>query len=221
MKIKISCIPNHLFSKFLFPLFFLIIFPFFFLTTADAERRSFFESNQLNSYENELSQKEIHIKYFGAVGDGITNDTKAFQKASAYLQANGGTLIIDPGTYIVGKQKLSGSYDAGSAYFAEPILEFNNATRPIMITGYKAILKAANGLKYGFFNPITGLPDSEQDFALRLNRIADVVSQQAIIEEINNAIYYIERNAHAKMLFHALTIRFYHILHNHEVAVVT
>lgn len=68
---------------------------------------------------------------------------------------------------------------------------------------------------------ITGLPDSEQDFALRLNRIADVASQQAIIEEINNAIYYIERNAHAKMLFHALTIRFYHILHNHEVAVVT
>ncbi|MFI5194435.1 MAG: hypothetical protein ACHQD7_10260, partial [Chitinophagales bacterium] len=68
---------------------------------------------------------------------------------------------------------------------------------------------------------MTGLPDKEQDFALRLNRIADVVCQQAIIEEINNAIYYIERNAHAKMLFHALTIRFYHILHNHEVAVVT
>jgi DNA polymerase-3 subunit delta' len=68
---------------------------------------------------------------------------------------------------------------------------------------------------------MTGLPDDEQDFALRLNRIADVVCQQAIIEEINNAIYYIERNAHAKMLFHALTIRFYHILHNHEVAVMT
>ncbi|MFI5124468.1 MAG: ATP-binding protein [Chitinophagales bacterium] len=68
---------------------------------------------------------------------------------------------------------------------------------------------------------LAGLPDSEQDFASRLNRIADVSSQQAIIEEIDKAIYYIERNAHAKMLFHALTIRFYHILHNHEVAVVT
>lgn len=102
----------------------------------------------------------IHIKNFGAVGDGIINDTKAFQSAAAYLQANGGTLIIDSGTYIVGIQKLSGSYEAGSAYFAEPILEFNNATKPIIITGYKAILKAADGLKYGFFNPITGQPDS-------------------------------------------------------------
>jgi DNA polymerase-3 subunit delta' len=66
-----------------------------------------------------------------------------------------------------------------------------------------------------------GLPSNEQDFALRLNKIADISCQQAIIEEINNAIYYIERNAHAKMLFHALTIRLYHILVNREVAVVT
>jgi hypothetical protein len=104
--------------------------------------------------------KVIHIKDYGAVGDGIANDTKAFQKAAAFLQKNGGTLIIDPGTYIVGKQRLSGSYLAGSSYFEEPILEFKNATKPIIIKGYKAILKAANGLKYGFFNPITGLPDS-------------------------------------------------------------
>ena len=62
---------------------------------------------------------------------------------------------------------------------------------------------------------------NEQDFALRLNKTADISCQQAIIEEINNAIYYIERNAHAKMLFHALTIRLYHILVNREVAVVT
>jgi DNA polymerase-3 subunit delta' len=66
-----------------------------------------------------------------------------------------------------------------------------------------------------------GLQASEQDFALRLNRIADVSCQEAIIEEINSAIYYIERNAHAKMLFHALTIRFYHIIVNREVAVIT
>jgi len=40
-------------------------------------------------------------------------------------------------------------------------------------------------------------------------------------EEVNKSIYYIERNAHAKMLFHALTIRLYHILANREEAVVT
>jgi DNA polymerase III subunit delta' len=65
------------------------------------------------------------------------------------------------------------------------------------------------------------LPDSEKDFALRLNKIADLSAQQAIAGEINKSIYFIERNAHAKMLFHALTIRLYHILANREEAVVT
>jgi DNA polymerase-3 subunit delta' len=54
--------------------------------------------------------------------------------------------------------------------------------------------------------------DAEKDFALRLNKIADIAQQRAIIEELDRAAYYIERNAHAKMLFHALTIKLYHIL---------
>jgi DNA polymerase III subunit delta' len=68
---------------------------------------------------------------------------------------------------------------------------------------------------------LADLPDAEKDFALRLNKTADLSAQQAIIEEINKSIYYIERNAHAKMLFHALTIRLYHILANREEVVVT
>jgi DNA polymerase-3 subunit delta' len=68
---------------------------------------------------------------------------------------------------------------------------------------------------------LTDMPDSEKDFAIRLNKIADLSSQQAIVKELNKSIYYIERNAHAKMLFHALTIRLYHILATREEAVVT
>ena len=102
----------------------------------------------------------IHIKDFGAIGDGIQNATESFQKASLYLQTHGGTLIIDPGTYIVGKQKLSGIYGAGSSYLAEPIINIKNAQKPILISGYKASLLAANGLKYGSFNPVTGEKDS-------------------------------------------------------------
>ena len=68
---------------------------------------------------------------------------------------------------------------------------------------------------------LADLPDSERDFALRLNKIADLSAQRSIVEEVNKSIYYIERNAHAKMLFHALTIRLYHILANREEAVVT
>jgi len=54
--------------------------------------------------------------------------------------------------------------------------------------------------------------EKERDFAIRLNKIAGIEQQQAIIEELDRASYYIERNAHGKMLFHALTIKLYHII---------
>jgi DNA polymerase-3 subunit delta' len=65
------------------------------------------------------------------------------------------------------------------------------------------------------------IPDNEKDVALRLNRIADTSQQKAIIEELDRAAYYIERNAHAKMLFHALTIKLYHIIANKELTEVS
>jgi DNA polymerase-3 subunit delta' len=50
------------------------------------------------------------------------------------------------------------------------------------------------------------------DFASLLNRIATLEQQQAIIGELDKASYYIERNAHPKMLFQALTFKLYHII---------
>jgi DNA polymerase III subunit delta' len=64
------------------------------------------------------------------------------------------------------------------------------------------------------------LPDKDKDFAGRLNKIAAFNQQQAIIEELDKATYYIERNANAKMLFHALTIKLYHIIAGKQVATV-
>ena len=55
---------------------------------------------------------------------------------------------------------------------------------------------------------------NDQDFALRLNKLCDIGQQEAIINELDKATYYIERNANAKMLFHALSIRLYHIINN-------
>jgi DNA polymerase-3 subunit delta' len=63
-------------------------------------------------------------------------------------------------------------------------------------------------------------PEGEKDISLRLNKIADISQQQAIIGELDKAAYYIERNAHAKMLFHALTIKVYHILADRKLMVV-
>ena len=61
------------------------------------------------------------------------------------------------------------------------------------------------------------IPEKEKDFAERLNKIAGIEQQQAIIEELDKASYYIERNAHGKMLFHALTIKLYHIIQDKVV----
>ncbi len=61
------------------------------------------------------------------------------------------------------------------------------------------------------------IAENEKDFAGRLNKIASVNHQQAIIHELNKAVYFIERNANAKMLFHALTIKLYHIIKNNAL----
>ncbi len=65
--------------------------------------------------------------------------------------------------------------------------------------------------------PIT---EKDKDLAQRLNRVASVSQQQVIIEELDKASYYIERNANAKMLFHALTIKLMHII-KHKTLILT
>ena len=61
---------------------------------------------------------------------------------------------------------------------------------------------------------------SDYDFALRLNKICSVGQQEAIINELDKASYYIERNANPNMLFHALSIKLYHIISNKSVILV-
>lgn len=84
---------------------------------------------------------------------------------------------------------------------------------------FNHLLEQAIRLRYmeGMSIPI---PEAEKDFASRLNKIADIGQQQAIIGELDKAAYYIERNAHAKMLFHALTIKLYHILAEKKLVVI-
>jgi DNA polymerase-3 subunit delta' len=41
--------------------------------------------------------------------------------------------------------------------------------------------------------------------------------KEAVADELNKASYYIERNANAKILFHALTIKIYYIVKNNVI----
>ena len=61
---------------------------------------------------------------------------------------------------------------------------------------------------------------NEQDFALRLNKLCSIPQQEAIINELNKASYYVERNANPKLLFHALSIKLYHIITNNSLILV-
>ena len=63
-------------------------------------------------------------------------------------------------------------------------------------------------------------PTAYIDFANRINKICNVSQQEAIAEELDKAAYYIERNANAKILFHSLTIRLYHIISNKSLILI-
>lgn len=100
------------------------------------------------------------IKSFGAKGDGKTNDHAAFVKAADFFNARGGNgkLVIDKGTFLVGKQifiKDNPDKYAG-AYTGEAVLHFKNC-KNLIVEGKKgSIVKFRKGLKQGTFSPETG-----------------------------------------------------------------
>ena len=59
---------------------------------------------------------------------------------------------------------------------------------------------------------LQAMSTGEREFALKLNKQIRVEQKGAIAEELDKASYYIERNANAKILFHALTIKLFHIV---------
>ncbi len=76
-------------------------------------------------------QETVSVKDFGAVGDGVADDTAAIQAALTYVHTathNGKGLYFPSGTYIVSSSLTVGSVDAGD----------------IILFGDKTILKTAN-----------------------------------------------------------------------------
>lgn len=56
--------------------------------------------------------------------------------------------------------------------------------------------------------------------AQKLEAMLSLSQMEAIIGELNNAIYYIERNANAKLLFHALSIKLHYIIKKNSLFLV-
>jgi len=74
----------------------------------------------------------LNVKNYGAIGDGVTNDTTAFQNAVNALGTNGGTIVVPYGTYsltafpTMGTKSINWHIDTGTT--------FNGAGYPAMNT---------------------------------------------------------------------------------------
>lgn len=91
----------------------------------------------------------------GAKGNGISNDTEAFQKAAQIInEAGSGKLIIPDGVYIVGKQThQEGEYPY---WKMQDIFKVENINGLIVEGQGVAVLKIADGMHYGSFDKNTG-----------------------------------------------------------------
>lgn len=56
------------------------------------------------------------------------------------------------------------------------------------------------------------ISQEERDFAAKLSKECGIEVLEEMAEELDKAMYFIERNANAKMLFHSLTIRFHYLI---------
>ncbi|MFL5807929.1 MAG: ATP-binding protein [Flavisolibacter sp.] len=64
---------------------------------------------------------------------------------------------------------------------------------------------------------LNSMSSGERDFTSRLNKAMSLEQKEAVASELDKASYYIERNAHAKILFHALTIKIFHIVRDNVI----
>lgn len=64
------------------------------------------------------------------------------------------------------------------------------------------------------------LTDADAQFVLKLVALLQVDALETLAVTFNNQIYSVERNANAKMLFHALIIRVHHIISNKNVILI-
>ncbi len=104
----------------------------------------------------------------------------------------------------------------GQVKWVEEAAKLGREKQKQFIRYYNHLLEQCVRLRISGHQNLT-LSDPEKDFAVRLNKIASVTQQQAIITELDKAAYYVERNANGKMLFHALTIKIFHIIRDKVV----
>src|SRR6476661_4290732 len=99
----------------------------------------------------------LHPEDFGARGDGVTSDARAFAALSAEInRRGGGTIALAPRrTYIVGGQTRGG---AEFGWTPARVIELRDLSGPLTIVGNGARLRCEPGLRFGAFDRASGEP---------------------------------------------------------------
>ena len=103
----------------------------------------------------------------------------------------------------------------------EEISKLGREKQKLFLKYFIHLLEQAIRARYLDEENISIIPEKERDFAFKVNKLCNIEGQEEMIKELDHAIYHIERNAHAKMLFHSLTIRFYHIIKDNLLILIT
>lgn len=116
---------------------------------------------QTNPLDSTVQSQSVRPEQFGAVGDGVHDDTDAFSASAKQISANGGgTFELTAGkTYRVGRQyHEDGQYPY---YKTAPMFWLDSSKKValwVVIEGNGAIVKLNDGLRIGSFDKNSGEP---------------------------------------------------------------
>lgn len=134
--------------------------------------------SRIDSFEvsatQQLQQIAMHIKDFGAVGDGVTDDYEAFKAAETYFNSIGtGRLILDPVNYYIGRYRVTGGEnqnDVEHIYFQNVNgfrIEGNGATITIKGDIHRSHDYDAYGYKYSYVQALSIYFETCDDLTVR------------------------------------------------------
>lgn len=146
------------------------------------------------------------IKDFGAIGDGVANDSWAFVKASNYINSLNNTnyifkLIIPDGTYKVGLQVKKGdtikdptsslihTYNGAASYIGKSLLTLNNCSNIIIEGQENSKIKYIDSLRFGSWN-VNGTPYFPTTMPNTLNTVITSIGNCISITNCKNILLY-------------------------------
>lgn len=109
-------------------------------TNTEENKLADIEFKMQNVQEPSIPDNEVNLKDFGAVSDGVTLNTKAFQDAiAAVTKQGGGTVIIPPGIWLTGPIALQNNLELRAENGALIKFSDDKSLYPIIETSFEGL----------------------------------------------------------------------------------